>query len=431
MTVRKGSHLRSQLRISWRVIAEWRFLWFGRGYGRVRNSPHLRSRRVNEETCQRRTALRRAERVDCWKVVCWKVDCWKVVCWTFAPLRSGSGEFWQICACRWWGDILGAVDRDERSIVSRVGLVLGAGGATGLAFHVGTLLALQTDTGWDPASADAIVGTSAGSIVGTLIRSGATVDDLSAWGSQVDPLPHRRSVRTMLDEAAGTSHRLSMPSWLRPEDFVRPLRSALSNRAPLTAVALSALTFGVVDARASLRRFAGPAAEWPAKDLSIVAVRAGSGSRKVFDSDDGVELGLAVAASCAVPLVYRPVRIGGRIYVDGAVHSPTNADVLVGAGVDTAVVLSPMSGPDRVGGLQRHARRHFSSLLERECDQLNAHGIDVIVFEPDLDTIEAMGLNALNRDRAPDVLTKAFFGVAPEQRERLRAATTRRTKASL
>jgi NTE family protein len=45
----------------------------------------------------------------------------------------------------------------------RVGLVLGAGGVVGGAFHSAVLAALQETTGWDPRTADVIVGTSAGS----------------------------------------------------------------------------------------------------------------------------------------------------------------------------------------------------------------------------------------------------------------------------
>ncbi len=313
---------------------------------------------------------------------------------------------------------------------AKVGLVLGAGGATGLAFHIGTLLALQVDTGWDPASADTIVGTSAGSIIGTLLRTGTNLDDLSAWGSQVDPLPHRHRVRSMLDGAAAASNRLTLPALVKAGDVVRPLTSAVFNRAPLSSIAVSSLTAGFVDASASLRAFAGPDARWPTDDLSIVAVRAGSGIRKVFDNQAGVDLGLAVAASCAVPLVFRPVLINGRRYVDGAVHSPTNADLLASSNIDVAVVLSPMSGSADVGLVNRHTRRRFATQLQRECDQLRGRGIDVIEFEPDARTIGAMGLNALSRDRAPDVLTKAFLGVDQDQRERLREATAHRQRAT-
>src|SRR3954464_14456605 len=54
----------------------------------------------------------------------------------------------------------------------KVGLVLGAGGVMGGAWLTGGLHALATATGWDPASADVVVGTSAGSMMGALLASG-------------------------------------------------------------------------------------------------------------------------------------------------------------------------------------------------------------------------------------------------------------------
>ena len=51
----------------------------------------------------------------------------------------------------------------------RVGLVLGAGGITGGAWLAGTLSGLAAATGWEPGSADLIVGTSAGAVFAALI----------------------------------------------------------------------------------------------------------------------------------------------------------------------------------------------------------------------------------------------------------------------
>src|SRR6478735_9602223 len=82
----------------------------------------------------------------------------------------------------------------------RIGLVLGAGGTTGAAFHAGALLALEQDLGWDPREADIIVGSSAGSIVGALLRAGLTTDDLAAWGAVAEPLESGRQARVLLDE---------------------------------------------------------------------------------------------------------------------------------------------------------------------------------------------------------------------------------------
>src|SRR5215208_352157 len=51
----------------------------------------------------------------------------------------------------------------------KVGLVLGAGGVLGGAWLTGGLYALARETGWDPMSADTVVGTSAGSMIGSLV----------------------------------------------------------------------------------------------------------------------------------------------------------------------------------------------------------------------------------------------------------------------
>src|ERR1700752_3521412 len=54
----------------------------------------------------------------------------------------------------------------------KVGLVLGAGGVLGGAWLGGALDAIASQSGWDPGSADYIVGTSAGSMIGALLASG-------------------------------------------------------------------------------------------------------------------------------------------------------------------------------------------------------------------------------------------------------------------
>jgi NTE family protein len=62
--------------------------------------------------------------------------------------------------------------------MTRVGLVLGAGGVVGQAYHAGVLAALEHDLRWDPRSAGIIVGTSAGSITASLLRGGVRAGDL-------------------------------------------------------------------------------------------------------------------------------------------------------------------------------------------------------------------------------------------------------------
>lgn len=143
-----------------------------------------------------------------------------------------------------------------RSVPSpRIGLVLGAGGATGVAFHAGTLLALQHDLGWDPNSADVIVGSSAGSIVGGLLRAGLTTDDLSAWGASVDAQSAGRASRAVLDSIRAAPHRLHpciprvrLPSRTMWRSIVHPSRVRMH-----TAV-LALLPHGWIDAAANIEQ---------------------------------------------------------------------------------------------------------------------------------------------------------------------------------
>ena len=48
-------------------------------------------------------------------------------------------------------------------------------------------------------------------------------------------------------------------------------------------------------------------------------------------------------ASCAVPGVFAPVRIGRRILVDGGIDSTTHLDLAVKGGCDLAIVVAPMA----------------------------------------------------------------------------------------
>src|SRR4029077_1135525 len=60
----------------------------------------------------------------------------------------------------------------------KLGLVLGAGGGGGMSSHAGVRHALAVEGGLDARSADLVVGTSAGSVVGALLRSGRSTRDI-------------------------------------------------------------------------------------------------------------------------------------------------------------------------------------------------------------------------------------------------------------
>jgi NTE family protein len=296
----------------------------------------------------------------------------------------------------------------------RIGLVLGAGGVTGGAFHAGVLTALAEVAGWDARTAEIVVGTSAGSLTGAVLRGGLPPADLAA----------RAEGRPLSAEGRRISSRLAPPPGpgqfpLRPERRVVP-RQASSPQALArmalrpwdvrpAAVAAALLPPG----RVSTAMITGGieplfGARWPAKPLWINAVRLTDGRRVVFGRDrgreapKGVSVGQAVAASCAIPAFFEPVTIDGERYVDGGVHSPTNLDLLGGLGLDLVVVSSPMSQAGR--SLPRASadwavRRFCRAQLDREAVAVRRRGTPVLAFQPTAEDASLMGLNAMDPSR--------------------------------
>lgn len=310
----------------------------------------------------------------------------------------------------------------------RVGLVLGAGGVVGQAYHSGVLAALEHDLGWDPRTADVIVGTSAGSITGTLLRSGVPASELAAWSVRA-PLSAEGA---LLEQLFGDEHPrfdafeaglllkrpLTAPN---PHMVRRALARPWQFRPVTTAMAL--LTPGEVDIRdqlTALREVEGH--EWPDQPLWIPAVRRRDGRRTVFGrpGTPEVPLHLAVAASCSVPGFFAPVRIGDHQYVDGGAHSPTNAAILRHLELDLVIIVSPMSGPS--GGMVKDffeaARWHSGRHVRREAAALRARGTDVVVFRPGVAEQEAMGNDFMASEKVTDVLQQAFLGAGAHAAKR-------------
>ena len=112
---------------------------------------------------------------------------------------------------------------------------------------------------------------------------------------------------------------------------------------------LSALLPQGAHGTAAYRSYLGPLLSrmWPA-GLWICATRRDTGQRVVFGAPGSptVPLAEAVAASSAIPTYFEPVDIDGAEYVDGGLHSSTNADLLAASELDVAVVIAPMSTLD-------------------------------------------------------------------------------------
>ena len=148
----------------------------------------------------------------------------------------------------------------------------------------------------------------------------------------------------------------------------------------------------------------------------MTAVRTHDGQRVVFGREEHPPVGVAIGASSAIPLLLRPVKIGNHHYIDGATHSPTNADLLVDAGIEVAIVIAPMSG--RSEDLRRrpdHAlRAGFARRLRDEARRLVDAGVDVHLFEPDAAGLNALGINPIDRSRTVRVVPHAFLATGSQ-----------------
>ena len=98
-----------------------------------------------------------------------------------------------------------------------VGLVLGAGGTVGLAYHCGVLHALAQVGGVKADEAELIVGTSAGSVIGAYLRSGWTTDDM--WQFALGTHPQLESMAP--HELDGRQRAIFVPAWATPRELAR------------------------------------------------------------------------------------------------------------------------------------------------------------------------------------------------------------------
>ncbi|MEL6981702.1 MAG: patatin-like phospholipase family protein [Actinomycetota bacterium] len=246
------------------------------------------------------------------------------------------------------------------------GLVLGAGGSVGWAYHLGVLEGIRAALDREPADADQIIGTSAGGAVAATLMAGATTDEVLE--SIIAPIsPEQR------ERMAAIFRR----NRRRPWRYLRPQAPGLLRRGGI--VGLGGLLPAGAFPTAPLRRFPIEGfGAWPER-LWLPAVRIDDGEVVVFGRDrTDVDVADAVEATSAVPALFQPKLLDGQRYIDGAVNSASHADLLAPLGLDLVLVSSAMTRPGR-GLVRRRARRQ----LRREIEALEQAGSTVIMVEPD------------------------------------------------
>ena len=181
----------------------------------------------------------------------------------------------------------------------RVGLALGGGAARGFA-HIGVIKALEARN----IQVDLVCGTSAGSVVAALYASG------------MDGIAINRLALAM-DEA-------SISDWAMP----------FRTRGFLQGVALQNYLNKTLDNRPI---------EKMAKPLGVVATDLKTGQPILFQRGN---TGTAVRASCSVPSIFEPVKIGGHEYVDGGLVSPVPASFARKMGADFVIAVDISTRPE-------------------------------------------------------------------------------------
>jgi NTE family protein len=217
-------------------------------------------------------------------------------------------------------------------------------------------MALRIATEWDPNDADVIVGTSSGAFVSSLVRSDAlSLDSLVLPSDDRDDVTRRIREHVYSKDASA-----SVGKWMRyglvPGVRNPGLTMFLGSPARYSAAGIARwVTSNIGDEAAQT---------WPNRPTAIMAHDIQRGVRAAFGTDSAPAVGIAdaVAASSAVPLVFRPYRIGGGLYVDGGVSSGTHADVVLGHSepLDLVLVVAPMAAQ-----VQRARARFHEKMFDR------------------------------------------------------------------
>ncbi len=306
-------------------------------------------------------------------------------------------------------------------------LVLASGGTLGEAWMSGLLAGVEDATGHDFRATESLVGTSAGSLVAAALAAGQrprrpqppsgarqlesgaipAADVAPEGASQLPawlPTISRSAVQSVAREAVRLAGVAATP--LAPMALAfgatgsTALRAALLGRAPGSDKSLSAIHDGVAETGA---RFDGR--------LRVVAVDRESGRRVVFGSPGAPDatVAQAVQASCSVPWIFAPTRIGDREYVDGGVWSNTNLDVAPAARLTQVLCLNPIASLDiAIASPFGLLRAIAGSTAALETLTVRSRGAKVRMIGPAQEIARVMGPNLMDARHREQVLAGGY-----------------------
>jgi NTE family protein len=347
------------------------------------------------------------------------------------------------------GKVSRAKPRRRRPRRSRTALVLGGGGFTGGVYEIGALRALDLlAVNRTVNQFDVYVGTSAGSFVAALTANGVTPEEMMRVVNQQVPTPFRDVDRGTLMRPNALE--FAQSAALLPLRMLGLTRNVLSQLRATSVIDLAvglaeALPSGLYDGR-GIEEYMGAVLSDPDRandfrllenELYLTATDLDTCERIVLgqaDWDD-IPISRAVAASTALPMVYKPVQIKGRDLVDGGLRSTTNVDIAVEAGAKFVVVVNPLVPyvndfqkviPTMWGSRVRRVRdmgfpqigyQAFKLLAHQHLHEAVAHwkerypGVDIILIEPELNDELMFETNVLNFARRVEIARHGFESV--------------------
>ena len=219
------------------------------------------------------------------------------------------------------------------TVMDRRALVLSGGGVTGIAWETG-LIAGLAGLGIDLAAADVIIGTSAGSVVGTDIACGQELEAL--YRAQLAPPAPEPAARIGL----GFIGRLLWD--------VHTSRDPKRARARIGRWALAVPTMPEADRRKVFEARL-PASVWPSRALKVTAVDAQTGEFAVFDAAGDANLGARAVHQqrCEDVAARRSLAGGGGDLPDGEARRPGR--VAAQQQREVEVLVPPQHAPGQAG----------------------------------------------------------------------------------
>jgi predicted acylesterase/phospholipase RssA len=332
---------------------------------------------------------------------------------------------------------------------SRSALVLGGGGFTGGVYEIGALRALDLlSVNRSVNQFDVYVGTSAGALIASLAANGVTPEQMMRVVNNQTPTPFRDINLDMLlrpNYREFVQRGIRLP--LQLAGLARALGRNVRHFSPVDlAIALAeALPSGLYTG-SGIEHYVRTVLSDPDRtddfrlletELYLAATDLDTCERIVLGAEgwDDVPISRAVAASAALPMVYKPVEVKGRELVDGGIVSTTNIDIAVEAGAEFIVVVNPLvpfvndfskeiptlfgSRARRVSdmGFPKIAYQTFKLLAYQRLHEMATRwkerypGVDIVLIEPEPDDELMFQTNILNYASRIDVARHGFQSV--------------------